>query len=226
MAIPTPLLQPTAPDQFVFGGKWVQQPLEFCSVVNAPFVSTTIGNGTIQFAPLEHRYNGSYTAANLFISNSLSATNAGSSRADTLGFSFGLYERVGSSLSLITSNSASTAFTVTGSSSSVSYQGIKLFPIAITLPMAEGNYYYGIGSSSSSAGNAVAGSFQLCVGTVGSSVGGVFGASSAVSNYLHLGLGQMTVTSASLPTTVAFTDMVGTGVAAIRPHLLLAGFSV
>ncbi len=214
--MPSPLISPGFPSPLTFGGKWVAEPIQqFIPVQNVSWAATVIGIGTIQVVPFTVPVAASFSAMDVFISNSYSATNAGSSRADTVSFSVGVYQRSGSSLSLINSASATTAFTVTGSSSSASYQGLKNFPIPFGIPLAEGNYWYAMASSVSTAGNAIAGALSNIVGSVAggqSAYLGVFGSATAVSEQALLGLGSYSVTSASLPNAIGFSEIIGSAV--------------
>lgn len=171
---------------------------------------SVIGIGTLEIAPMNIFSPMIVSAADIFVSNSYSATNAGSSWAVTHSASLGLYTKSGASLSLASSGSVTYAYTVTGSTSSVSYQGLKAMslPLAATLPA--GNYWYGYIYSTASAGNAIAGAMSNVMVSISggySTYVGAYGQSSAASALPIVGAGQLSVTTAALPTAIALSDL-------------------
>jgi hypothetical protein len=190
--------------------------------------TTAIGVGTFQVVPLQLEASALVSSFDVFLSNSYSATNAGSSMAHTLSFTAGVYSRTGSSLSLASSSSVTTAFTVTGSSSSVSYQGFKNFGIPVALAMTPGNWWLAYISSTASAGNAIAGGFSngiISYPGAESAYQGVFGSSTNVSQQVQMGWGQYSVSSAALPGSVGFSELIGSVVSNTVPLIHLRSYS-
>lgn len=182
---------------------------------NASIAGSQIGVGTLDITPLVMKAPGVFASAYIGISNSYSATNAGSSRGDTLSCTIGVYTKSGSSLSLASSGSVSTAYTVTGSSSSNSYQGLKMLPVPISLAMTPGNYWYGYIMSQATAGNAIANAaisnaVQSFAGAESAALG-VYGSASTASFQPVLGKGALSVSTAALPSAIAFSDIVTAG---------------
>lgn len=176
------------------------------------YQATVIGIGTIQVVPFVMPYAAQFSAADVYVSGTYSATNLASSRGDSMTVSLGVYTRNLSTLSLASSSSVSYAFTVTGSSSSVSFQGLKNLTIPLTLNMTPGNYWYAMESSTASAGNAIAGGFSNVVDSFSgaqSAYKGVFGQSTAASGQFVLGVGSFSVTSAALPASIGFSELLG-----------------
>lgn len=181
---------------------------------NASWAGSVIGIGTLQLVPLVLQAPAAFRSVYLGISNSFSATNAGSSQGQTVSVTFGVWTRSASSLSLASSGSVSTAYTVTGSSSSNSYQGAKLLPVPATLNMTPGNYWYGYIYSSATAGNAIMGAASNIVMSYAgaeSAALGVFGSASTASFQAVLGKGSFSATSAALPASIAFSDIITAG---------------
>lgn len=180
------------------------------------WASTNQGIGTVNvnFLPLNAQLN--FSAVDLFVSDTYSATNAGSSFGGSLSASLGIWTNNASTLSLFTSGSASTAWTVTGSSSSNSFNGIKAFQIPLAATLPAGDYWYGFIYSTASAGHAIAAGFtnvaasyagaqSLYKGQLGSTSAGAVGA--------QFGVGVFSVSSTALPATMAFSNVLGSAVA-------------
>lgn len=230
--MPSSVLQPTSPSPLVIGGKWMQEPIQYLNNYSkVSWAGTVMGIGTIAVVPFVQPVIGSYTAVDVFVSANYSATNAGSSRADSLSMSIGVYTKFNSSLSLLQSTSVSTAFTVTGSSSSGSYHGLKNWVVPMNLPLDEGNYWFALASSSASAGNAIAavGGFSNIVASFAggnSAYLGQFGQASAVSEQANLGQGTYSVTSASLPNVIGFSELIGSAIGnTLHPIFVFKGFT-
>jgi hypothetical protein len=193
------------------------------------YVSTVIGIGTLNLAPIQLGASAAFSSVDLFLSNSYSATNAASSMAHTLSFSLGVFTRNVSTFSNATSTSFTTAFTVTGSSSSASYQGFQKLAIPMALAMTPGDYWFGFISSTASVGNAIAGVFS---NVVNSYVGnqslaiGVFGSSGPFASVQQaLGLGQLSVCTAAFPTSFGVSDLVGSGANSYLPVVHFKNFT-
>ncbi len=175
---------PQFPDSFVFGGKVMEQPVVYWDpYIGASIGTSLVGAGTVNFVPFQLPVWGNFTAADVFVSGNFSATNAISSQAQTLSVSVGIYSKYVSSLSLAASGSATYAVTVTGSSSSNLYNGVKALTVPLTANLAPGNYWYAVNSVQSSAGNqigAAGGAISNCVYSLPgqqSTYAGVFGQS-------------------------------------------------
>lgn len=205
------------PSPQVFAGNAYPEPAQYfmpACIQGASWAVSQVGFGTLNFVPFNVPDALAISAADVFISNSYSASNAGSSRADTLTASVAVYAAAGSSLSLLGSGSQSYAFTVTGSSSSVSYNGLKNVTVPFNYDLAPGNYWYVMGFSQSTAGNAIANASISNV--IASNAGnastyvGQFGQSSNASNQVEYGLGRYSATSSAFPAAVGFSELVGT----------------
>lgn len=172
-------------------------------------VTALMGNGTVQVFPALCAANFSATQANIFISMSLS-TSSNSSYAGTLSAQIGLYTRNGSTLSLASSGSQSYAFTNTSNNSTGSLQGFRGLSMPINVNMAPSDLWIAVLTQTSSAGtNWFTAQNVLYSNQVGS-YSGLFGAANVSTNQSILGLGQFTATSAALPASIAFSQIVGT----------------
>lgn len=213
--MPSPsALQPFVPGQQVFGGRLFPEPLQYYQPMAnfGSWATTAIGNGSVVIQPFQLMQPGVFSVADVYVSNTLSATNAASSQAHTLSMSVGLFSKNASTLSLVNSGSQTYAFTITGSSSSASYQGLKNLTVPVSFNLYEGDYWLAIASSTSSAGNAVAAAFSnVVVSFAGglSAYSGVFGAATTASQQPILGYGAMSATQSAMPVSIAFSDIVG-----------------
>ncbi len=180
---------------------------------NVSWGSTQFGIGTFQVTPVLFPHIAAVSAIDIMLVQSYSATNAGSSQAQSLSISLGIYSLNASSLSLISSFTQSTLCSVTGSTSSVSFQGLKNFPITVgPMVVSPGNYWVALASSTASAGNAIAAAISNVMYSFAGNQSlykGVFGSSSAASAQYRLGVGFMSVTSASIPVSIALSDISG-----------------
>lgn len=181
---------------------------------NVSWGSTQFGVGTFEVAPVAFPHIAAVSAIDLLLAQTYSATNAGSSQAQSLSISLGIYSLNGSSLSLISSFTNSTLCSVTGSTSSVSFNGVKAWPQTINPPMVvvPGNYWIALGSSTASAGNAIAAAISNCIYSFAGNQSiyrGVWGSSSFASAQYRLGAGFLSVTSASVPVSIALSDISG-----------------
>lgn len=216
--MPSPsILQQFVPGQHVFGGKLFPEPLQFYQPTDnyVSWATSAIGNGSVVIAPFQIQQPGVFSVADVFVSNSYSATNAASSQAQTVSMSVGLFSKNASTLSLVNSGSQTYAFTVTGSSSSASYQGLKNLTVPVSFNLFEGNYWLAVVSSTSSAGNAIAAGFSNVVASFAgglSAYSGVFGAATAASQQPILGYGAMSATTSVFPSSIAFSDIVGSAI--------------
>jgi hypothetical protein len=179
---------------------------------NVSWATTTFGIGTFVVAPIAVPHYAAVSAVDIFLSNTYSATNGGSSQNQSLSVSLGIYSLNVSTLSLISAVTQSTLCSVTGSTSSVSFQGLKNFPqpLASVAVVAPGNYWVAIGSSTASAGHAIAAAFSNGIYSFAGSQSlykGPFGASTAASQCYRPGAGIMSVTSSAVPVSIALSDI-------------------
>lgn len=180
---------------------------------NVSWATTTFGIGTFVVAPVAIPHYAAVSAIDVFLSNSYSATNAGSSQNQSLSVSLGIYSLNSASLSLISSFTQSTLCSVTGSTSSVSFQGLKNWGVSNAggaYPVAPGNYWVALASSTASAGHAIAAAFSNGIYSFAGSQSlykGPFGASTAASQCYRPGADIMSVTSASVPVSIALSDI-------------------
>lgn len=144
---------------------------------------------------------------------------AASTFAATLSFYWGLYTRTGSTLNLLTNYSTAFGSQLSFSSTNSSlYHGIRLWTAGITNTLTEGQYYLGLMSRATTAGNAQSLS-NLVISQQNSSFSGLFGVSTAATNQYTRGLGLYTATTANLPASLAFSQINGQSSQFLRPPL-------
>lgn len=194
------------------------------------WASTNAGIGTLNINALALQVPLQFTAIDIFVSDTYSATNAGSSIGITNSASFGIWTNNASTLSLLSSGSTTVAFTVTGSSSSNSFNGIKAFQIPLSATLPPGNYWYGFISSTASAGHAIAAGIsnvQASYAGAQSLYKGQFGSSSAGPIGADFGVGQFSASSAALPSSIGFSEVRGSAIAnTVQFPVRFKGFSV
>jgi hypothetical protein len=237
----TNLISPiaTAPGAVNVGGVYVGNPPDayFNQVEpndnNVSWAGTQFGVGSLNVTPIPIPHYAVVSAVNLLFSQTYSATNAGSSQAQSLSLTWGIYSLNGATLSLTTSGTYSTLCSVTGSTSSVSFNGVK----GVFLPIrsdsgaalfAPGNYYVGIISSTASGGNAIAAAISNVVYSVPgglSAYKGIFGSSTNVSNQARVGCGVFSVSSSAIPASFGLSDIVGSIGGTVSPVFNLVGTS-
>jgi hypothetical protein len=203
------------PDPQFVAGRWVSNPLYYLEPqdCNVSWAATTFGANSWVLTPFVVPQEAYFNSVNVYLSGNLSATNGGSSRADSVSLSIGIYSINLSSLSLLTSQSYSTAFTITGSSSTGSYHGLKQLPLGISAGLNPGAYWFGIGSNASSAGAAVGDAIKNVVFSFAGNQSvnkGIWGSASAGSHQVRLGAGVWSVTNSTVGASIALSDINGT----------------
>ncbi len=178
----------------------------------SPLVAGQQGQSTLYIQPYimpSHQYD--RVVIPIVMSN---ASN--SSGSHSLTFRVGIYTRNGSTLSLASSTSSSIAITQSGTQGVYStYGGFRNFTIGSTNTIQAGMYWIGILSATTS-GGANASFSQMLVSNVNSNFSGIFGAASNASNQITLGLGVFSAQTAAMPSSIAFSDIRGTGSLALR----------
>lgn len=157
----------------------------------------------------------------------VNTNSSNSSGSHSISFYWGMYTRNNSTLSLLTSTSSSTAVTHSGTAGSYSlYSGIRNVTIPFTTTFTAGEYWVAYMSRTTSGGTN--GSYSnMCVSNVASAFNGFFGSSLNTTYQLTLGQGVYTVSSSSLPGSIAFTQIRGSDSAALRfPKVFFASGTI
>lgn len=175
------------------------------------------GQGTLMFDPMR--------APNFVmdrIAFPINCTNSSnSSGSHTLSFWVGVYSRNASTLSAVFTASGSTAVTHSGTAGSYSlYSGQRLFTIAASQTLTEGDYWLGFVSRTASGG--ANGSYSHFVeSNIASNFVGHFGSSNNTTMQLTLGQGLYTATTSGMPSSVAFSQIRGSDSAARRAAFIM-----
>jgi hypothetical protein len=203
--------------QFTQSARWILPPL---------FASGAIRNGTLQFAPFEVDQFVTATRAEMMLTVSLS-TSSNSSHAGTLSFHIGIYTRTGSTLSLGTSGSTSAAWTNTSDNSANSISGLRRMIATMNISMTPGDYFYGVIARSSTGNtNWFTASWQIAaVGLMGGPAAAGFGVVTNSSYQPVIGLGQYSVTTAALPSSLALSE-IGNQSNPATPAIMIANYTV
>ena len=133
----------------------------------------------------------------------------------SMSMSMGVYTRSISTLSLLTSYSATGAITHSGTANSSQNVGLKLFTMGASTSLGEGQYYIGIVSRTTSAG-ANASISQILASQQNSNLGGFWGQPNSASIQYTRGLGVYGTTTTAIPSSVAFSQLNGTASIVLR----------
>lgn len=134
----------------------------------------------------------------------------------TVSFQVGIYTRTASTLSLMSSTSVTQAFTYSGTVNNSTFAGMRLLTIPWSSSLAEGQYYVGIHSRTTS-GGANATFSQYLASQVNSVFSGIMGAASNATIQYTRGLGHYSATfSTAVPNSVALSQINGTASIVLR----------
>lgn len=167
-----------------------------------------IGNGTVQVFPAI--VDGPFTAsrADMFVSLSASLIPL-TSYAGTLSAYIGIYTRNASTLSLASSGSQTYSFSNSNNNNTTAFVGYRNVSVPINVNGAPGDAWIAVMTQTASAGtNGWTGSNMVFAGAA-SPIAGLIGSSNAASQQPMLGLGIFSVSSAALPSSMAFSAIVG-----------------
>ena len=179
------------------------------------WLATQVGQNQPFFQPLRVRNNVQFDE--ICWPNVFTATS-NSSNSCTLSLHFGIYSRNASSLSLITSTSSSYAATLSGTAGSYSiYGGVRDYAIPMTSTLTVGDYFLGFLSRTTTGGGAGMTWSNFQASNVNSVYSGRWSSANNATNQYVLGMGSYTATSTALPSSVAFSQINGSGAANLRP---------
>lgn len=176
-------------------------------ILNGSATVSQLGAGSVILQPLVLEAQLTASALRQFISGNFSVTN--SSYGNTISLQAGIYTLNGSTLSLLTSGSASYGLTNTSNNSAAIYSGIKGVTLPLALNLSQGNYWLGLWSNTASSGFNFA-TFSNVVANEGAlTYNGILGSSTSASNQAVLGGGVWSATSASLPASIGLSQITG-----------------
>lgn len=148
----------------------------------------------------------------LIISNSSNSTGT-----VTASYSFGLYTKNDSTLSLLMSTSYSAVATFSGTVNNSTYAGLRLHTVPWTTTVGDGRYYVAQWSRTTTGGGNCTVN-QWLASQANSNYSGIFGANSNRSQQYPLGFGAYSVSfSTAMPSSVAISAIDGTGSIVARP---------
>lgn len=168
-----------------------------------------IGNGSIQVYPANMDRNFSASRADIYASIT-GATIALSTYAGTVSAFVGIYTRNGSTLSLASSGSQSYSFSNSSNNNITAFTGMRNLSVPINVNGSPQDAWIAVMSQTASANtNAWTASNMLIPGN-GAPLAGILGASANATQQQALGLGVFSVSSAALPSSMAFSAINGT----------------
>lgn len=143
-----------------------------------------------------------------------------SSNSQTISLYVGIYTKNVSTLSSISSVLYTTNMSASGrvGTNYQNFGGVRLITIGLTGTLTEGQYWVGMLSrTTSNAGGATLS--NVLASQMNSSFSGLFGAASNKSIQYTRGLGVLSVQTAAMPNTIAFSDLYGNSSAVLRQPL-------
>jgi len=179
----------------------------------SPLVVGQQGQGTLHLQPwLIPNLQMDRVILHLALSNSSNSSGSG-----TLSNWVGIYTKNDSTLSLLHSVSASTAFTMSGTAGSYSlFGGIRQLSMGLTQTLTEGMYWIGVINRTTTGGTNMSIS-QLLNSNINSNFSGEFGVASNATNALSLGFGVYSASTTAMPASIGFTQVRGSASLALRP---------
>ena len=198
------------------GGGAVASTLNYYNPFDAYLqVAGVIGQGSLQFQPMQVQ-DVAFDRVMVPINYS-NASN--SSFSMTVSMWMGTYTKNISTLSLVSSVSVSYNITNSGTVGSYSnYGGMRLLsiPMGATNTLAQGQYYVGMLSRTTTGGGAGMTMSNMQVSQINSSFSGIFGQASAVTAQYTRGLGMYSATTNAMPSSVGFNQLTGNSSAYLR----------
>lgn len=146
-----------------------------------------------------------------------------SSISAVLSVYVGLYTKNGSTLSLATSGSQSYGWSATSGTGTTNQSGIRQVSIPLAATVTWGDYWLAFMYNSATTGNNVATVTNLVYSQVASTFAGQFGVAANASMQSVLGYGQYSATSASLPGSMAFSDIRDASSALVKQPVIYFG---
>lgn len=147
----------------------------------------------------------------LVVSNSTNSTGT-----VTVSIGLGFYTRNASTFSSVLTTSGSFAATYSGTVNNSTFAGMRLFTIPMSSSLAEGQYYVGIWSRTTTGGNNCTVN-QFLASQVNSVFSGIMGTASNASIQYTRGLGAYSATfSTALPGTVGVSQLLGSASIVLR----------
>jgi hypothetical protein len=172
-----------------------------------------IGNGSIQVFPANMDRNFSASRADIYASVS-GSTIALSTYAGTVSAFIGIYTRNASTLSLASSGSQSFSFSNSSNNNTTAFSGLRNISVPINVNGSPQDAWLAVMTQTASANtNAWTASNMLIPGNA-APLAGLIGASANATQQQILGLGVFSVSSAAMPSSMAFSAIQGTGSAA------------
>jgi hypothetical protein len=172
-----------------------------------------IGNGTVQVYPANMDAVFSASRADVYASIS-GATIALSTYAGTISAYVGVYTRNGSTLSLASSGSQSYSFSNSSNLNLTAFSGVRNLSVPINVNGAPQDAWFGVMTQTASANTNAWTASNMVIPGNGVALAGILGASVNATQQQMLGLGVYSVSSAALPSSMAFSGINGTGSAA------------
>lgn len=183
-------------------------------------ISNQYGNGSVFVSYPVHLVPFTASAANMFVSFGMTtATN--STYSGTLSAYMGVYTRNVSTLSLASSGSQSFTFTGSSNVATGSLNGLRMLTIPININYTGGlDLWVGLMSRTSSAGQNVWAGSNIMMSGISLILSGQIGQASNNTYQILPGCGIFSVSSSSMPVSMAFTAISGHGSGPKMPPLM------
>lgn len=179
-------------------------------------LAAQIGQGSLFFQPMEVA---APVAYDRFVQPIIWSNTSNLSGSGTLSAWVGIYTRTGNTMSLASSTSQTYGVTASGTVGSWSIWGGKRnYTIGWTNTIYPGQYYIGILSRTTTGGAAMSWS-NFVASNMNTANSGNFSQAANASHQHFLGLGSYSATTGAMPSSVAFTQLLGSAAVNLRPPM-------
>jgi hypothetical protein len=184
-------------------------------IFDREWLGAQIGNNNLFVQPMNLR--APVAMDNVMWPNNFSnASN--SSFSATLTLLVGIYTRNNSTLSIVTSASASFAMTASGTVGSYSlYGGLREYPIPLTTTLDADNYWIGFLSRTTTGGGAGMTWSNFVASNINSAYSGRWSSANNATNQWVMGLGSFNTTTTAIRDSIALSQINGSAAVNLRP---------
>lgn len=179
------------------------------------WLAAQIGNNQLFVQPMNLR---AAVAMDNVMWPNLFSNASNSSNSATLTLQVGIYTRNNSTLSIVTSASASFAMTASGTVGSYSlYGGLREFPIPLTTTLNADNYWIGFLSRTTTGGGAGMTWSNYVASNINAPYSGRWSSANNATNQFVMGLGSFNTTTTAIRDSIALSQINGSAAVNLRP---------
>ncbi len=185
------------------------------------FSSVQVGQSSVFVTPMALAAALQFDRALRYVTMTQS-TSSNSSYAIAIEYHAGIYTKNASTLSLLKSGSGNNVWTITSNNTTANQAGVRMVTAAIQTTLTPGNYWLAVLSITKTTNANWATISEIDFAAGNSVFSGPLGVASASSYQMILGFGMWSAASASLPNSIAFSNIHGASAAIYRTQPMLA----